>query len=279
MVDFEKSFVVIDKPPGKTSHKVAEIVRILLKQQKSGHLGTLDPDATGVLIVTLNKATKVFSFLNQDKEYIGIMHMHRDVGKEELLEAFRKFTGEIIQIPPKRSAVKRAPRKRKIYSLDLLEISGREVLFHVSCESGTYIRKLCSDIGEYLGSGAHLYELRRIKQGPISIDDAVTLYQLEEASREFFLNNNPAPIEKIVKPVDILIPFKKIYINQEYIKNLYSGQQIKKAWIKSSEDFEKNQTVAIFCDGLVGFASSLVSYSDLCAIDGNTQIAKTLRLL
>ncbi len=214
----------INKPKAITSHDVVDQVRKVFRFKKVGHAGTLDPDATGVLVVCLGKATKTVKFLiNDDKEYEAIMVLgistdsqdasgrvlekvnELKVSEAKVREVMEKFQGEIEQIPPMVSAVhyqgkrlyqlarqgkvvKRAPRKVKIFSLKILEIELPRVKFHVVCSKGTYIRTLCADIGEALSCGAHQMELIRIRSGSFHIRDSITLEELREAAHpKFFL--------------------------------------------------------------------------------------------
>lgn len=136
--------VNIDKPKGPTSHQVSDYVKRVLGLDKAGHSGTLDPAVTGVLPVALGKATRIVqTLLPAGKEYVALMHIHKDVGEDKVKEAFVKFTGKIKQIPPIKSSVRRRERERNIYYIKLLEIDEKDVLFIVGCEAGTYIRKLC----------------------------------------------------------------------------------------------------------------------------------------
>ncbi|MEK6922103.1 MAG: RNA-guided pseudouridylation complex pseudouridine synthase subunit Cbf5, partial [Nanoarchaeota archaeon] len=132
--------VNIDKPAGPTSHQVSGYVKQILHLSKAGHSGTLDPNVTGVLPIALSEATKVIqALLPAGKEYICIMHLHGDYSEEQIRKTCASFIGKIKQLPPLKSAVKREWRYRKIYYLDVLEIDGRDVLFRVGCQAGTYI--------------------------------------------------------------------------------------------------------------------------------------------
>jgi H/ACA ribonucleoprotein complex subunit 4 len=132
----------------------------------------------------LNKATRLFrALLHAGKEYVAIMQLHADVDQKTLEQAVRKYTGRIKQLPPVRCAVKRRQRERTVYYADILEIEGRKVLLRIGCEAGTYVRKLIHDIGQELGTGAHMAELVRTKAGPFTLEQALTLQQLEDAKQ------------------------------------------------------------------------------------------------
>src|SRR3989344_4524186 len=147
------SVINIDKPRGPTSHQVSAYVQQILGIKKSGHSGTLDPKVTGVLPVAVGKATKIVqALLPAGKEYVAIMHLHDDLPEEKIRSACAQFVGRIKQLPPLKSNVKREWRFRKIYYLEILEIKGRDVLFRVGCQAGTYIRKLIHDLGTAMGS-------------------------------------------------------------------------------------------------------------------------------
>ena len=199
--------VNLDKPAGPTSHEVSSWVKNILGAEKAGHGGTLDPAVTGVLPVALDDATKaVQALLPSGKEYIALMRLHSDVKPGLLQDTIEEFQGEILQKPPVRSAVRRRVRKRTIYYLHLLEIKGREVLLQIGCEAGTYIRKLCHDMGIALMSGAHMAELRRTRAGPfVEGESQVTLHDLldaytfwKEDGREDLLRKAVLPVEHAV---------------------------------------------------------------------------------
>src|SRR3990172_27970 len=207
--------LIINKPKGWTSHDVVAKLRKTLSIQKIGHTGTLDPDATGVLCACIGKATRLIEYTSEDeKEYRVIMRLGLttdtldaagkviketkdfSVAREVIEEAFTKFTGRISQIPPMYSAVKvggtplyrlarqgkeipRAPREVFIREIRLWEYSRDLVKFDVICSRGTYVRTLCSDIGDYLGVGAHMYSLKRLRSGAFMIEDALSVEDVE----------------------------------------------------------------------------------------------------
>jgi len=246
-------FLIVDKPKGLTSHDVVARVRKLLpKGVKVGHTGTLDPLATGILILSVGKATRLSEYLlKQDKCYtvIGRFGLEsdtydidgkvkkvecREIKKEELLRVLNKFTGEILQVPPPYSAVrikgKRAyqlaregrevelpPRKVEIYSLELIDFKYPYFTLKICCSSGTYVRSLIHDIGKELGCSAVVTDLRRTRVGNIGEEMAVTLDKIEEEGIERYL----------IPPQDVL-PFPKLEVSDEEKKRFRNGAPIKK---------------------------------------------------
>ena len=244
----QKGIVNIDKPAGPTSHQAADWVKRALKARKTGHSGTLDPNVTGVLPVGLNESTKVMqALLHSVKEYVGIMHLHEEVSKKGLESVFKEFTGKIYQRPPIKSAVKRVLRTREIYYLDILEISGKDVLFKVGCEAGTYIRRLVFDIGEVLGAGAHMQQLRRTKTGPFDETSLVTLQDLTDAYHSWKEDNDEKPLRKLVQPMEAaLAHLPRIVISDTAVDYLCHGAQLAVPGIlKLERGIKKGDLVAV----------------------------------
>ena len=176
----EFSIINIDKPTGPTSFSVSHFVKKALDLRKTSHLGTLDPMVTGVLPVALNRACRLNDYLmHRDKTYVGIMRLHKEISDKALNEEIKKFIGKISQLPPVRSRVKRAFREREIKEFEIIERDGKDVLFLAKVQAGTYIRKLCDDIGKNLG-GAHMLELRRTEAGLFREKTAINLYDFED---------------------------------------------------------------------------------------------------
>ncbi len=194
----------LDKPPGPTSHEVVAWVKRILEIESAGHSGTLDPKVTGILPTMLGDSTRVVeTLLSAGKEYVCLMRLHATLPRKSVLEVCSEFSGVIYQRPPLKSSVKRALRTREIYYLEVLEIEGPSVLFRVGCEAGTYIRKLCHDIGLALGSGAHMEELRRTKSGPFREDETlVTLHDLKDAKEVWRETGNEVPLRRAIQPVE-----------------------------------------------------------------------------
>src|SRR5215472_19143074 len=157
---------------------------------------------TGVLPLAFEDATKTIqTFLLTGKEYVCLMALHGDVASERVQEVLGEFVGEIFQRPPVRAAVKRDLRKRRIYYIRDLEIDGREVLFRVGCQAGTYIRKLVYDVGEILQVGAHMRELRRTRAGSFGENDSFTLYDVMALS-EAIGDDKELLSRRIVRPME-----------------------------------------------------------------------------
>lgn len=213
--------LVIDKPKGYTSFDVVAKVRKLTGEKKIGHTGTLDPLATGVLVVLLGNATRAQMFMQEhEKGYIAelllgtitdtqditgnvIKKIKSDISKEEFEKTIKDFIGEIYQVPPMYSAIKkngkklyelaregkevdREKRRIKIYNINLLEYSREKqtAIIEVLCSKGTYIRTLCEDIGNKLGCGGVMTQLRRTQTDGFSLEDSITLENLEDISKK-----------------------------------------------------------------------------------------------
>jgi len=173
--------VNLDKPPGPSAHQVAAWVRDLAGADRAAHAGTLDPKVTGCLPVLLGDATRAAQvFDDSRKEYVAVLELHGPA-PADLRETVAEFEGEIYQKPPRKSAVRRRLRTRTIHDLDVLETRDRQALLRVACEAGTYIRKLCHDVGLALGTGAHMGDLRRIGTAGFDDTDLVTLHDLADA--------------------------------------------------------------------------------------------------
>ncbi|MFQ5977102.1 MAG: RNA-guided pseudouridylation complex pseudouridine synthase subunit Cbf5 [Candidatus Heimdallarchaeota archaeon] len=201
---FNQGIINLDKPANPTSHEVVAWVKKILRLPKAGHSGTLDPKVTGVLPVALGRAAKaVRVLLTAPKGYVGILLLHGNSSDQLIKTIAAEFQGEIYQRPPVRSSVKRRLRTRKIYSLDVIEIEDRRVLFRVSCQAGTYIRKLCDDWGLILGVGGHMDELRRIRTGPFSEDTIVRLQDVADAAYYYFEEGDPAMLRRIIQPIEV----------------------------------------------------------------------------
>ncbi len=194
----------LDKTSGPTSHEIVAWVKRILEVDKAGHSGTLDPKVTGILPVLLGDATRVMeTLLMAGKEYICLMHVHKPVPKRRIIEVCGQFVGPILQKPPLKSSVVKELRTRTIYYLEVLEIEEQHVLMRVGCQAGTYIRKLCYDIGLALGTGANMEELRRTRAGPFREDDTLaTLHQLMDAQMAYKERGDESLLRRVIQPVE-----------------------------------------------------------------------------
>ncbi len=178
----EGAFLLVDKPRGPSSHQVTAWVRDLLGVETAGHAGTLDPNVSGLLWVGTGPALKLLPLvLEFPKRYIAAVLLHGPVSPHELERVLAEFAGPIYQTPPVRSAVKRERRVRTVHRLTLLEAEGPELLLDLVADSGTYVRTLAVDLGEALGVGGNLKELRRVATGPFEERAAVRLAGIADA--------------------------------------------------------------------------------------------------
>jgi len=256
----EFGIININKPSGPTSFNISDFVRIKLGLRKTSHFGTLDPKVTGVLPIALNRACKLTGyFIGHDKEYVGVMRLHEDVDLKKIKQVIKKkFVGKITQLPPVKSRVKRQEREREIKKFEILEKEEKNVLFKVECEGGTYIRKLVHDLGEELGIGAHMLELRRICAGIFSEETSVNLYDFEKACED------EKELEKIIVPAETAI--KKIYpiveIKPDNLKQIFTGKSIQKSDLIKEEKRKAGEIISVFCeDKFVGMYEVVEGFS------------------
>ncbi len=240
-----RGIVIVDKPSGPTSFQVTSYVKKQLGLNKCAHAGTLDPAVTGVLPILLGRASRLLGyFIHRDKEYVGIMHLHENIHKKELEKTIKsKFIGKIKQLPPRKSRVKREERERKIYSFEILEKKGRDVLFRVKCEAGTYIRKLIHDLGQELEVGAHMLELRRTKASIFTEDEAINLYDFTKAADEA-RKGNTEKIKKILKPIEVIKEIMPaVEVKEKAVQKLKHGSPLFLNMLKNNKQIKsfKNQ--------------------------------------
>src|SRR3972149_6095437 len=241
----------LDTPAGPTSHEVAAWVKKILQLTRIGHGGTLDPKVTGVLPVTLEDSTKmVQALLHGGKEYVCVMKLHGDAKEEHVRSILKEFEDLIYQRPPLRASVKRQLRTRRIYYIDFIEMDGRNVLFKVGCEGGTYIRKLCYDIGEILGVGAHMQELRRSRAGPFveSSSAKVTLLEVANWFADWQEKKDDAILRKFIQPMEnALALLPRIVVRDSAVDALCHGANLTAPGVLSVDSgIIKGAVTAIF---------------------------------
>jgi H/ACA ribonucleoprotein complex subunit 4 len=260
----EYGLVPLDKPRGPTSHEVVAWVRKLLGIEKAGHSGTLDPPVSGVLPIGTGQATKALGLLLlYPKEYWGVMRIHSPVPRKQLDATLQEFTGEIFQRPPQRSSVKRDVRSRTIHELELVEAVGNLYLFRCLCDSGTYIRKLIYDMGEVLGVGATMVELRRTKVGPITEERGlVTLHHLNDAMYKL-RSGDDSSLRSVIIPIeDTLGSMGRLVIRDSAVDAICHGARLGMPGVLSvSAGISKGDAVVIMSNKgeLVAIGKALLS--------------------
>ena len=261
--------ILLDKPPGPTSHQVVAWAKKILEIPKAGHSGTLDPQVTGVLPLGLGDATKALGvLLFGSKEYQGLGRLHSLPSKEKLDDILKEFCGDIYQRPPQRSAVSRQTRIRKIFELELLEQKERLILIRIACESGTYIRKLIYDIGEVLGPGATMVELRRTRVSQFHENNPlVTLHQVADAFSDWKEKKDSTKLLKLIHPIEnALSELKSIVVRDSAVDALCHGAQLAIPGIlQISPDLQKDELVGIYTQKgeIVALAQSSMSGEDI----------------
>ncbi|WP_020222381.1 RNA-guided pseudouridylation complex pseudouridine synthase subunit Cbf5, partial [Halarchaeum acidiphilum] len=205
-VDALREFGVVnlDKPPGPSAHQVSAWIRDMVDVEKAAHAGTLDPKVTGCLPVLTGTATRLApALLEGPKEYVAVLELHARA-PTDLDAVVAEFAGPLYQKPPRKSAVARRLRVREVYALDVLEVSDdrRQALLRIRCESGTYVRKLCHDLGLALGTGAHMGDLRRTATGPFDDADLATLHDLADALAEWRERGDETWLRDVLAPAE-----------------------------------------------------------------------------
>ena len=262
------------KPKGMTSHDVVYFVRRTLKMKRVGHTGTLDPLATGVLPVLVGNATKLSDLIMADeKKYtakviLGITTDTDDttgkiidkkdvnVTEEKLNIAINNFVGKISQIPPMYSAIKvdgkklyqlarkgieieRKPRDIEIYSIDVYDFDGVQFTMDVHCSKGTYIRALCRDIGNFLGTGAAMKELERTMSGVFTKENSYTFSEIENAAQNGTIENI------LIKPDEVLKNYKAIKASEENVAKIKNGIRLRPQQL-DIKNYEENEIFRIY---------------------------------
>lgn len=266
----------IYKEKGYTSHDIVNIVRKKLNKVKTGHTGTLDPDAIGVLPICIGKATKLSEYIASSiKEYKAIVSLGKttttqdssgetieekevNCTKEEIINAVNSFKGDIMQTPPMYSAIKikgkklyelaregkeieRKSRKITIYNIEITKfIDNKNFEITVLCSKGTYIRTLCNDIGDYLKCGGYMSYLLRTRTGNFYIDDAIKLNELDSIIENNNLNNVLMPMDKVLED------YKKITVLKVANKFLYNGNKISLNYVKNKLLLNTNEKVIVY---------------------------------
>ena len=230
--------VNLDKPAGPSAHQVAGWVRDLANDaaadlepdgptvDRAAHAGTLDPKVTGCLPMLLGDATRMAQvFLEGRKEYVSVLELHGPA-PANLEAVLGEFEAPLYQKPPRKSAVSRRLRVREIHELELLDLADRQALIRIQCESGTYVRKLCHDLGLALGTGGHMGHLRRTATDPFDDASLVTLQSFTDAL-EFAREGDEKPLREIVQPAErTLVDFPRVTIAPSAAESVADGAPV-----------------------------------------------------
>eukprot|EP00316_Scyphosphaera_apsteinii_P004363 CAMPEP_0119321448 /NCGR_PEP_ID=MMETSP1333-20130426/55401_1 /TAXON_ID=418940 /ORGANISM="Scyphosphaera apsteinii, Strain RCC1455" /LENGTH=485 /DNA_ID=CAMNT_0007328419 /DNA_START=34 /DNA_END=1491 /DNA_ORIENTATION=+ len=242
----------LDKPANPSSHEVVAWIRRILRLEKTGHSGTLDPKVTGCLIVCLNRATRlVKSQQGAGKEYITIVRLHNAIESERaLVQTLEGLTGALFQRPPLISAVKRQLRIRTIYENSLIEYDAQRHLgiFRVSCEAGTYIRTLCVHIGLMLGVGGHMQELRRSRSGVLSEKQhMVTMHDVMDAQYSYDSHKDEGYLRHVIKPLELLLTqYKRLVLKDSAVNAVcYGAKLMLPGLLRFANGIEVNEEVVL----------------------------------
>ncbi len=239
---------------------------------------------TGVLPIALEEATKVIqALLLSGKEYVCVMRLHSEVPEDRVRAVLAEFCGVIYQRPPLRASVKRRLRTRKIYYSNLLEMSGKNVLFRVGCEAGTYIRKLCYDLGEALGCGAHMQELRRTRSGPLVEEEGlVTLHDVSYLFGEWQETKDETLLKKFIMPMERALELlPKVYIRDSAVDAVCHGAHLSAPGVLSLETkIKPGDAVVVFTlkGEAVALSKALASTEEILRMEHGL-VAKTQRVL
>jgi H/ACA ribonucleoprotein complex subunit 4 len=222
----------LDKPANPSSHEVVSWIKRILRVEKTGHSGTLDPKVTGCLIVCIDRSTRlVKAQQSAGKEYVGVVRLHSAIEDMTTLNrAVETLTGAVFQRPPLISAVKRQLRIRTIYESKLIEFDQKRNLgiFWISCEAGTYVRTLCVHLGLLVGTGGHMQELRRVRSGVLSEnDDIVTMHDVMDAQHVYDTTKDEKYLRRVVMPLEVLLKnYKRVVVKDSAVNAICYGAKL-----------------------------------------------------
>ena len=253
----EFGVVNLDKPPGPSAHQVSAWIRDMVGVQKAAHAGTLDPKVTGCLPVLTGAATRLApALLEGSKEYVAVLELHDDPPRN-FESVVAEFEGDVYQKPPKKSAVARRLRSREVYDLDVLDLDGRQALLRIECESGTYIRKLCHDLGRALGTNAHMGHLRRTATTPFDDTDLVTLQDLSDALAWLRDEDDTEPpgtpeeaLRAAVQPAErALTHLPSVTIADSAAREVANGAPVYAPGVLAADDADRDALVVCYTEG------------------------------
>jgi len=286
--DYVRSgFINLDKPSNPSSHEVVAWIKRILRVEKTGHSGTLDPKVTGCLIVCVERATRlVKSQQGAGKEYVAIFKLHSAVESEaKVLQGLEKLTGALFQRPPLISAVKRQLRVRSIYKAKLLEYDSERNMgiYWVSCEAGTYVRTHCVHLGLILGVGGVMLELRRVRSGiQGETDDLVTMHDILDAQYLYDNHKDESYLRRVIRPLEgLLVTHKRVIVKDSCVNAICYGAKVMLPGVLKYEDgIELNQEIVIITTKgeAIALAIALMTTSTIASGDHGC-VAKLKRVI
>lgn len=279
----KKGIFLVDKPFGPQSKQVSTWLKEELDLRKTGHFGTLDPNATGVLPVGANKATRVNEALAKaDKEYIFEAEFKENIESKDIREKLKEFKGVNKQVPPEKSAVKREEREREVYGIEMLEKKGNKVLGRVSCESGFYVRVLITELGEKLDIEAEMAELRRIRQGEITEDQTDILQDVVDGYRFYKDEGREEELRKVLHPMEKAVAhLPKIAVKDSAVNAVANGADLGAGGIsKFQEGISEGDMVAITTlkGELIALGTSEMTSEQLYDEDGTAATLQSVHM-
>ncbi|PSQ30558.1 RNA-guided pseudouridylation complex pseudouridine synthase subunit Cbf5 [Halobacteriales archaeon SW_6_65_46] len=239
--------VNLDKPPGPSAHQVAGWLRDHAGQDRAAHSGTLDPKVTGCLPTLLGTGVRLAQLFDDAvKEYVAVLELHGRT-PADLESVIAEFEGEIYQKPPRKSAVSRRLRVREIHELDVIETDERRALLRIRCASGTYIRKLCHDIGLAVGTGAHMGDLRRTATATFDDTTLATIHEFHDAVTEWREHGDETWLREVVQPAErVLRDVPRVTVAESAVPEIAEGAPVYAPGVLASEASEEGTLVA--CD-------------------------------
>lgn len=248
----EAGYINLDKPSNPSSHEVVSWIKKILKVEKTGHSGTLDPKVSGVLLVCINRTTRLAkSQQSAGKEYVAIFKLHSPVDSlEKLYQGVEKLRGALFQRPPLISAVKRQLRVRTVYDNKLIQYDpeGTMGILWLKCEAGSYVRTICVHLGLFLGVGGQMLELRRTKSGIISEEDGLaTMHDIIDAQWLYENHKDESYLRRVIHPLEgLLVNYKRIIMKDSAVNAICYGAKIMLPGVLRYEDgIELNEIVVI----------------------------------
>ncbi len=277
----EKGLFLVDKPFGPTSKQVSTWIKEELNLKKTGHFGTLDPNASGLLPVGLNRGTRINQALAEaEKEYIFEVELREEREEEEITEALKTFEGVNKQVPPEKSAVKQEEREREVYEIQFLEKKEENFLARVRCESGFYVRVLVEKLGEKLSTEAEMEELRRTKQGLIEEEEADTLQDIVDAYHFYREDGDEEALREVLYPIEKAVNhLPKIAIKDSAVNAVANGSNLGAVGISKFQDgIQEGDRVAITTlkGELVALATAQMNSEQLYDAEGEAAVLQNV---